>query len=187
MTETVKILSDLLPLSEFYSGDFPLHVEWIEGEEMPEPYKSLLVHDSDMTPTLEAFHGREIHLNVLDLRFEDGILSREVVLQLNDSDRPVEFGAIHIHLETFEHEPKQVILQGYRPLGSILHDFEIPHESHPSGFFSVEPDDLIKKYLGFKDDQLLYGRCNRLIHQSGAPLADVVEILPPSEGTGESE
>ena len=34
----------------------PLPVmEQIQADEMPEPYRSLLVHDSDMTSTLEEF------------------------------------------------------------------------------------------------------------------------------------
>ena len=40
-------------------------LERIDGEEMPEPFKSLLVHGNDMTPTLESFHGRCVHLRVL--------------------------------------------------------------------------------------------------------------------------
>ena len=37
----------------------------IEGARVPEPYRGLLVHEKDMTPTLEAFHGGDIHLRIL--------------------------------------------------------------------------------------------------------------------------
>ena len=50
-------LSFAYPLSEFYShAKLPLpRIETIPGDAVPEPYKSLLVHNNDMRPTLEAF------------------------------------------------------------------------------------------------------------------------------------
>ena len=43
------------PLSDFYArAKLPLpRIEVIPGDEVPEPYKSLLVHENDMTPTLD--------------------------------------------------------------------------------------------------------------------------------------
>ena len=35
------------------------------------------------------------------------------------------------------------------------------------------------KYFALQGPQTLYGRCNTLRHRGGAPLADVVEVLPP--------
>ena len=55
------------PLDEFYAqAGLPLPaIEQIGGEDMPEPYRSLLVHQRDMTPTLEKFHGGKIHVHEL--------------------------------------------------------------------------------------------------------------------------
>ena len=55
------------PLDEFYArSGLPLPpLEQVDGETVPEPYKTLLVHRNDMTPTLEDFHGRSVHLRVL--------------------------------------------------------------------------------------------------------------------------
>ena len=55
------------PLSDFYRrAKLPApRLETIPGDEVPEPYKSLLVHKNDMTPTLEQFHNSRIHLELL--------------------------------------------------------------------------------------------------------------------------
>src|SRR5712691_7766245 len=76
------------PLDEFYSrSGFALPpLEQIDGEGMPEPFKSLLVHANDMTPTLESFHGRSVHLRVLGRERRGDDYFREVVLQLEGTE-----------------------------------------------------------------------------------------------------
>src|SRR5258708_40329644 len=56
------------PLDDFSArSGLPLPpIERLAGEQVPEPYRSLLVHDTDMTPTLESFHGARIHLQILN-------------------------------------------------------------------------------------------------------------------------
>lgn len=148
---------------------------------MPDKVKYLLVHDSDMTYRLQDFFGDEIHLRVLNASNSNGKYCREVILVLNESEKPVEFGAIRIHLEHFAEQPREVILEGYRPLGAILHDFKVDFESHPSVYFQVKPDEIIQEALGIEYTTYLYGRCNTLTNPAGDPLAEVVEILPPIE------
>ena len=73
---------ELDPLAEAYSrrGLRLPAIERVEGSVIPQPYRDLLVHDRDMTPTLEAFHGELIHLRVMSRDAPSGILFREVVL-----------------------------------------------------------------------------------------------------------
>src|SRR5207247_888701 len=112
-------------------------------EEMPEPYKSLLVHQRDMTPTLENFHGRSVHLRVLGRERRGEDYSREVVLQLEGSEQPVEFGAIRIHLGLFTPAACEQILREEWPLGHILKDHAIAHSSRPGAFLRIASDHLI--------------------------------------------
>jgi chorismate-pyruvate lyase len=132
-----------------------------------------------MTPTLEAFHDERIHLRLLDRRLEGETLSREVVLTTDQTLRPVEFGAIAIHLQHFPEAARETILGCHTPLGTILADFEIEHSSHPRGFFQIEADGLICESLGLDGPCTLYGRRNVLSTPAGHALAEVVEILPP--------
>jgi hypothetical protein len=46
------------------------------------------------------------------------------------------------------------------------------------GFFRMRPNDYIRAVLGPSEASWLYGRRNRLTEPSGAPLAEIIEILP---------
>lgn len=176
----------LFPLDAFYERAglvLPL-ARAVEPAGIPEPYHSLLVHDRDMTPTLQSYHGSGIHLRPIGRRQDGETLSRLVVLTLDDGEVPVEFGAIAIHLERFPAEARQEILGMHKPLGNILADYGIQHRSRPRTYLEVRPDALIRGALGPTTAQRLYGRQNTLWDLDEHPLADVVEILPPTEPAG---
>jgi chorismate-pyruvate lyase len=173
----------LFPLSEFYarSGRELPQVADVAEDEVPEPYQQLLVHARDMTPTLEAFHGERIHLRLLERRLEGESLWRQVVLTLNGSARPVEFGAIVIYAHRFPPAAREAILGCRRPLGTILADYRVEHRSCPRAFLRVAPDSLINEALSISGEQALYGRRNVLLTPDGEALAEILEILPPAE------
>ncbi len=170
------------PLDEFYArSGLPLPpLEQIEAEEVPEPYKALLVHNSDMTSTLEAFHGRSIHLRVLGRDRRESEYHREVVLCLEGSEQPVEFGAIKIFLEHFSPSAIEQILAERWPLGRILKDCAIAYVSRPKAFLRLASDKFINSVLQLTGANLLYGRRNTLADAAGRPLAEIIEILPPT-------
>ena len=179
-----RIANLLYPLTDFYadSGNDAPAIEVIQGENMPQPYRSLLVHDRDMTPTLEEHCAGPVHLEVLRVRREPDALYRQVLLVPDGSRRPVEFGAIRIELRRFAEEPASQIVGCRKPLGAILRDFQIPHTSRPTAFFAVAPDAVIRDALGLDDGPTLYGRHNVISDARERILAEVVEILPPPEG-----
>ena len=168
------------PLDEFYAAaHLPLPpLNEIDGEAMPEPYKSLLVHQRDMTPTLEKFHGQRIHLQVLGRRRKDDAYFREVVLRLDGTNQPVEFGAIKINLDLFPEKAREEILHERLPLGSLLHEYKIPHTSRPRAYLRLASDKFINDVLGMSGAHVLYGRRNTLYDPQDRPLAEIVEILP---------
>jgi chorismate-pyruvate lyase len=174
----------LHPLHALYAAQgIPLpKFERIEGAALPEPHRKLLVHESDMTPTLERFHASRIHIHVLRRERREDFYLREVVLLLDEDETPVEFGANRIHLEHFAPETRWLILQEKVPLGRILKDHGVPHTSRPAAFFRVRSDALINGALHLAEPMILYGRKATISALDGNPLSEVVEILPPSEG-----
>jgi chorismate-pyruvate lyase len=168
------------PLAEFYAqAGMPLpHIEQIEGARMPEPYRTLLVHERDMTPTLEQHHGCRIHLRVLRSERQGNEYHREVVLRLDHSDKPVEFGANRVALDLYPTEARNLILREYVPLGTILARFNIVHTCHPSAYLRITADPLISRELQVTSGATLYGRRNTLRNPQGRDLSDIVEILP---------
>ena len=171
------------PLDEFYAqmGLTLPPLEEVDGEAVPQPYRRLLVHHHDMTPTLENFHERDIHLRLLGRRRKRDQYFREVVLLLDGSDEPVEFGAIKINLNLFKPEAREQILEERRPLGHILQECGVKHSSRPRAFLRLASDRFINEALRLTGANVLYGRRNTLLDLQERPLAEIVEILPPAQ------
>ena len=175
------IFSDIYPLDESYAarGESPPVIDRVDPVEVPEPYRSLLVHNTDMTSTLEKFHGEPLHVEVLTSKVSDNEYRREVALVLDRSRKHVEFGVINIFLEMFPAGAREEILRAQLPLGRILTLHNIAFVSRPGAFLLVTSDKFIDTALQLVGPQLLYGRRNSLLDPQGRPLAEIVEILPP--------
>jgi len=193
-------------LEKFYARmGRPLpRLEQLKADEVPQPYQALLVHSSDMTPTLEGFYRQPLGLTVLSREIEGESYLREVVLRLveddppgprpsaavwadspnpalrsGDGSRPVEYGVIRICLGRFPPAARQRVLAEQRPLGSILQSEGIPHISWPQAFFRAESDSHTGAVLGLRQPGDLYGRRNVLLDGARRLLAEVIEILAP--------
>jgi hypothetical protein len=179
-------MPDLQPLSDLYSelGLALPRARELPPDAVPEPQRALLVHDEDMTPTLEAAYGARIHLRVLRYSISNNVMSRLVVLALDESEEAVEVGAIRIFLDRLPEAARSCVLGLRQPFGSILREFGVTHYSHPSAYFEVAPDALMAQVLSSNGAQALYGRRNILHDAEGRVLAEVVEILPPASGSG---
>jgi chorismate-pyruvate lyase len=178
---TATALPYAYPLDDFYarSGLALPKIDRLSAEELPEPYRGLLAHQDDMTPTLEKFHAGRIHLEILNREQRGDYYFREVVLRLDDSEVAVEFGAIKISLLLFPAKARQLILDERVPLGRILDECGLEHTTKAKAFFSVATDDLIGKVLQLPPGTILYGRKATIVDAQQRPLAEIVEILPP--------
>ena len=154
---------------------------------MPVPYRSLLVHERDMTPTLEDAYGTGIRLRVLEYELRDNVVSRQVALIAEGREEPVAFGAIKIDLENLPPRARSLVLELKQPLGTILRTQGVPHISRPDVFMRVESDSLINGALQLSGSYQLFGRRNVILDSEQRTLAQVVEILPPSNGISHSE
>jgi hypothetical protein len=132
------------PLDEFYSqaGSTLPPIAEVRAGSVPQPYRQLLVHQNDMTPTLEQFHGRKLHLRVLGKRRKGNQYFREVVLLLDGTNQPVEFGAIKINLNLFSAEAQRHILEEQRPLGHIVPECAVQLDFSPRPFCELPPTAL---------------------------------------------
>ena len=124
------------PLNEFYAmAEMPLPaIEAVSGEQVPEPQKTLLVHENDMTPTLQKFYNYRIDLELKKKVLNGRFFMREVVL-LERRRRPVVFGAIRIHLEMFP-EAKYAI--GPPVDNGFYYDFDLPRTLNPDDLEQLE-------------------------------------------------
>jgi chorismate-pyruvate lyase len=146
---------------------------------VPEPFHKLLVHQTDMTSTLENFYGDQLHIEVLARHVVENEYFREVALVLNGSRKRVEFGAIKIILDLFPMEAREEILRERQPLGRILAAFDVVFSCRPKAYLRMASDDFIERALHLKGREFLYGRRNTLLDAWERPLAEIVEILAP--------
>lgn len=168
-------------LERFYSrAGLPLPaLERLNDEEVPQPYRGLLVHSLDMTPTLENFYRQAVGLTVLGRQRRKDSYFREVILHVDHAGRPIEYGAIRICLDNLTEPVRQRVLQEEAPFGHILHAESIAHLSWPQAFFRVEADFHISSVLRLARACPLYGRRNVLVDAKRRLLADVIEVLAP--------
>jgi chorismate-pyruvate lyase len=174
-------MSDSLiyPLDRFLSmnGTMP-EAEEISAEEIPSPYRELLAHSKDMTPTLEKFHEDTIHVCQLDSQQSAHDYWRMVLLLRDRDDRAVEFGAIHIRWEALPETARLQVICGRSPLGTILRKYKVAHRCNPVAFYRFSSAPEIHKLFASPPTEVLYGRKSRLYRPDQTTIAEVIEILP---------
>ena len=106
-------------------------------EAIPQPQRSLLVHDHDMTSTLARFHGEPIELRVLDCKLSRDYYRRHIVLETARSRRPAEYGAMRVILPLLDEAAQAEVLQARGPLGGILTAHGITFRCCPGAFFKI--------------------------------------------------
>lgn len=152
-------------------------VKAITPSEIPFPYRSLLVHDDDMTLTLERHFGDRVILRPLSTFSSGRSYFRRVLLVQEYSGHPVEMGAIRIRLDVFGQRLQAKILKNQVPLGRILRDSRFSYTNRVRAFLAVTPSSEMMGVFWMRQARVLYGRKNE-IHREGVKIADIVEVLP---------
>jgi chorismate-pyruvate lyase len=149
----------------------------VAPDEIPLPYRSLLVHETDMTITLERHFGGPVALRALSTFRSGAWYFRRVLLVQEYSGRPVEMGAIRIKLEAFGARLKKEILQNEIPLGRILRDSGFKYVSHAMAFLAIMPNPEMMGVFWMREPKTLYGRRTEIV-RDGTKIGDIVEVLP---------
>ena len=169
----------LFPLDFVYarSGVELPRVKAIEAGDIPLPYRSLLVHQIDMTLTLERHFGGRVALRPLSTFAHGPWYFRRVLLAQEYTGRPVEMGAIRIKVTAFPERIRRQILRNDIPLGRLLRDGGVQYESRPKMFLSVVPNPEMMGVFWMREPKTLYGRRTEMM-RNGAKIGDIVEVLP---------
>ena len=169
----------LFPLDFVYARagvELP-RVKPIDPSDIPLPYRSLLVHDTDMTLTLERHFGGRVSLRPLSTFALGPWYFRRVLLAQQYTGRPVEMGAIRIKIAAFPERIQRQILKNDVPLGRLLRDGGIQYQSRPTMFLSVTPNPEMMGVFWMREPKTLYGRRTEML-RDGAKIGDIVEVLP---------
>jgi chorismate-pyruvate lyase len=173
------VRSPLHPLDLAYTraGLEPPPAIPIAPERIPQPYRSLLVHQRDMTLTLEAHFGGRVVLRPLSTFVSGPWYYRRVLLAQEYSGRPVEMGAIRIKLAALPRKVQAEIRRNRIPLGRILRDGGVDFTSMPREFFAVTPNPEMMGVFWMREPRTLYGRRTEVLLDDRA-IGDIVEVLP---------
>jgi len=173
----------LWPLNLFcaqYNREVPRITPLFERN-IPEPYKQLLVHDRNMTATLEGYHGGTIYIEPINVLSDDDETTREVILRRDIDAKSLEYGVSRTFRHRLPYEALFLIDDGRLPLGTILKVCDVEHTVQPSGFFKISATPFLKKALQTNDATGFYGRRNALVSLDGNTIAEVCEVLPPEK------
>ena len=152
-------------------------IKTVSPNDIPLPYRSLLVHDNDMTLTLERHFGDKVILRPLSTFSIGGSYYRRVLLVQAYSGRPVEMGAIRIKLDAFTQRLRKKILGNEIPLGRILRDGRFRYANRAKAFLAITPNHEMMGVFWMRERRILYGRRTELT-RDGVKIGDIVEILP---------
>jgi len=161
-------LDELLDL--FPSEGRPAHA-FVAGDDVPEPYRGLLVHEQHMTVTVEAHHGGPVDVRVLERRHDGGHYARRILLVHRASGAVVQFGIVRIDLRHVAPDVGAEIVAGRTPLGRVLIDHGVLRRVDPVAYlrFDAAP------WFGGAP---AYGRL-AIIHCDGEPAVEVLEVVAP--------
>jgi hypothetical protein len=169
-------------LREFYDAlPEPPAIEaaLVAAASIPQPQQRLLVHFGDMTSTLGRHYGEPIVLKLLERQVGPHWYRRHIVLETENSRRPIEYGAIQILLPLLSEAARREVVEARAPFGAILARHGLAYRHCPGGFFKIRSNRLIEESLGLAATHWLYGRCNCMSDSVGRVVAEVVEVLPP--------
>jgi chorismate-pyruvate lyase len=150
----------------------------VRGDQLPEPYRSLLVHTHHMTVTVERHYGGPVDVTVLDARHDGDEYSRRILLELRGTRRVVQFGIVQIDLSLLTAVVRDTIVGGKTPLGRVLIEHDVMRHIQPAGYFKVAPDPDLCRLFGLSEPTMLYGRLG-VIFTDGRPAIEVLEVLAP--------
>jgi len=166
-----------LDLAYTYAGVPLPRVREVSPKDIPFPYRTLLVHENDMTLTLERHFGGPVALRPLSTVMQGGWYLRRVLLVQAYSGRPVEMGAIRLRLQAFKPRLRSQILKNEVPFGRLLRDAGVDFKSEPRVFLEIEPNPEMMGVFWMREPRTLYGRQTEAF-QGGTKIGDIVEILP---------
>lgn len=169
----IQSLFALFPPSSYIAG-----YEEIPADRVPEPYRSLLVHEHHMTVTVEAHHGSLVDVKVLEEHQSDDAYARKILLVKQTDGKVVQFGLMRVRFRFCSETVKEKILEKKTPLGRILIENNVLRRIEPTAFLRIIPGPDMMAWFGLEEPIPTYGRL-AMIHCDEQPAVELLEIVAP--------
>ena len=165
-----------LLLAFFGEGRTPEHHQ-VEPEEIPQPYRDLLVHDRHMTVTLERRHGQAVTVHPYQIHTIGDLYGRKLDLRTTDGGEVVMTGLMLFNFATCEPAVRARIEARQTPLGHILIEHNHLRRISTTSFVRIEPTDPLLERFGTVGNPA-YGRL-ATIFVDEQPAVDLLEVVRP--------
>lgn len=150
----------------------------VPEDQVPQPYRRLLVHEHHMTVTVEAFYGSLVDVQILERKEQGNDYARKILLSLRRGGKIVQFGLVRIRLDLCMPEVRADIVAGLTPLGRILINHGVMRRIEPTAYLRIVPGPAMMEWFGLKDPTPTYGRL-AIIHCDDQPAIELLEIVAP--------
>ncbi len=158
------------------AGALVVDCEAVKPEEMPAPYRQMLVHEEHMTHALRRFHHKPVDLYVMEAHHENDLYSRKIFLTKANTAYTVEYGLVRLDLRYVEEEVRKEILKQKTPLGAVLTNFNVLRRIEPKWFLRFPQNSTVLNWMGDRDRKATYGRLGT-IYCNHEPAVEVLEIV----------
>ncbi|MCC9658060.1 hypothetical protein [Rhodopirellula halodulae] len=182
-------------LREFYD-DFAELASFELASEIPEPFDTLLNHQSHMTVTVEHYHGEPVDVAVHRRRnrFASGDVvqavdvanpeeldatvayTREITLVTHDTQQVVQHGIVRLDPSALSRSVWHQIASGEIPLGRVLIENNVLRQVQLCRLWRVTAGPSLAKYLNLQVGDVVYGR-TALIRCDHKPAIELLEIV----------
>jgi len=187
-------LSELIGL--FYEGTARANLGEFQAiehaDEIPQPQRNLLNHESHMTVTVEAFHRGPVDVHVNRTRFGVAVgddfrgeqierarwYAREITLHRHRDGVPVQYGIVRLNIELLAPPVWEQIRSQQTPLGRVLIDHQVLRELELCGLWRITAGPALSDLLAIERSTCVYGRTAR-IHCDNQPAIELLEIVAP--------
>ena len=156
----------------------PPEHELIEPSALPEPYRTLLVHEHHMTVTVEEYYGSPVDVIVLQRLRDQNTYLRKILLKLRSDERIVQSGIVRIRLDFCSEPVRAAILAEQIPVGRILIQHDVLRRIEPTAYFRLRPGPYLRHRVGRTDPFSTYGRLG-IIYCDVQPAIDLLEVSAP--------
>jgi hypothetical protein len=165
-------------------------LELIAGSEVPEPYATLLVHDHHMTAALEEHYGQNLSLELLAVRQRGEDYARKLLLRAGAGGPVALAGIMRFLLQHCGETVRREIVEGRRPLGRILVEYDVMRHVQSVAFLKVGLEGELGRLFGESASDATatrsgytYGRL-AVLFCNEEPAVELLEIVAPTEVRG---
>ncbi len=148
----------------------------IDPQDIPDPYRALLVHRDHMTTRLSEHHGNPVSLKVLHYDIDGDVYRRKIVLSSSYPQKIVEFGLVRIDLRYTPRAVRDAIVKRETPLGDILIQHNVLRRIDPRWYVRMRSDCTLLQDLKSLPEQEVFGRVGT-IYCDEQPAVELLEVV----------